>query len=57
MTDYDVYADAGEEPTMPLPRKTAVGLALYRRLAELESNGIDYDVDEVIAQVKERFVA
>lgn len=53
--DYDVYLDEDEDPTPAVPKSTQVGLALYRRLAELESNGAEYDVDEVIADVKRRF--
>ncbi len=53
--DYDVYLDEGEEPTPVMPKSTDIGLALYRRLAELESNGVEYDLDEVIIDVRRKF--
>lgn len=53
--NYDVYLDPDEEPTIPEARQTLIGLTLYRRLAELESTATEYDVDEVIASIKEQF--
>lgn len=55
MSDYDIYNDPNEVPTQPRHRNLEIGLALYRRLAELESIGAEYDLDEVIAAIKEQF--
>lgn len=52
--EYDVYLDPNEEPTIPEARQTLIGLMLYRRLAELESSATEYDIDEVIASIKEQ---